>query len=190
MTERLLSACCLLALLLGVSGCRTTGAVVDTPEGGDPLPYALRDADGGFSVRLPGAPETEEDSIPTDHGPMRAVTWSFTAETAVYMVTYNEFPTGVLVHGTPEQQLAGARDGSIASTGGELVEEKPIVLAGHPGLEMAVRVNGGAYRARLFLAGSRLYQILVAAEDEGVFSDVATAFLESFSFDGASSPGS
>lgn len=178
-----------LAVLVLAPGCRTTGAVVDTPTGDDPLPYTLADAAGGFSVRLPAAPEAETDTVPTDHGPMQAMTWSYTAETAVYMVTYNEFPPDVLVHGTPEQQLAGARDGSLASTGGELVSESQLELSGHPGLEMAVRVNGGAYRARLFLAGPRLYQILIAAEEDGVFSDVATAFLESFTFDGAA-PGS
>ncbi len=211
MTRKRIGSFPLLVATLLLASCRTTGdpsegiqppsdeaVTVDREE--DPkqleppaepppvLPHAVRDESSRFEVRMPTPARLEKDTFETEHGSFRTLSYMSKKENAVFVATFNELPSDALAVANKRRQLLGARDGSLASTGGELLEEFMLTVSGHPGLEMAVRVSGGFYRARIVIANEGMYQVLVAADTEEIFSDLATAFLESLIIENGAEP--
>jgi hypothetical protein len=84
----------------------------------------------------------------------------------------------------PERVLIQAKDDLIEAAGGTQTADKSITLAGkYPGREFAAsfaKPRPGALRARIFLAGNRIYQVMAIGKEDYVNSPAATAFLESF----------
>ena len=95
--------------------------------------------------------------------------------------------------------IAGAADAVAAATdalldeacadlvhavGGTQTDGSAVALAGkYPGRTVTAttaRPKAGVLRARVYLAGTRLYKVSVFGKDEFANSDAATAFLESF----------
>ena len=147
-------------------------------------PEDYTSAAGGFKVRFPGKPKESETPLPP---PLTGTAKLLTAEVNGVAYTANFMDFGVPIG--PDQQsksLNGARDGAVANTKGKLVSEKSISLgANQPGREIVI--NAGVpqgsivIRQRFFLAGSRLYQVLVVATSEARTRDeMANNFLESF----------
>ncbi len=137
---------------------------------------------------MPASPEVEHDAYETTQGVLRSVTYTCEHQGVVYVVTYHIFPPGSIAHDKPEHQLAAARDGSVGSTGGEIISDQVLEGTPYPGLETLVRVDGGAYRTRIFATDSRIYQLLVASEEEEISSSLSSAFLNSFTFESDASP--
>jgi len=83
-----------------------------------------------------------------------------------------------------QDRLDGARDGAVKNVGGKLQDSKAITLdKKYPGREVSATIaqpKEGILRARVYLVGSRLYQVLVIGTKEHATSKEADAFLESF----------
>ncbi len=68
-------------------------------------------------------------------------------------------------------------------TFGSISDSRPVVLGTHPGREFRAEIPGpprGQIRGRLYLAGGRMYQVLVIGTANYVDGPAATEFLESF----------
>jgi hypothetical protein len=83
-----------------------------------------------------------------------------------------------------EQRLDGARDGAIGKVRGKLLKNQPIIMAGkYPGREFTASLSepaNGLVRARIWLVGKRLYQVMVIGTDTYAGSTSSTDFLDSF----------
>ena len=83
-----------------------------------------------------------------------------------------------------QQRLDGARDGAIKNVGGTQKSSSASTLAGkYPGREFSAGITQpteGLLRARIYLVGTRLYQVMVIGIDSYANSSEATAFLNSF----------
>lgn len=166
------------ALALGlVAACDS--ATSPQPDTGAAAPAAApvdtwvthTDADGGFTVRLPGAPKIETSKVPTDAG-------EFELHTAGYEVPFHDIyiavmwsplPPLLVEIGDTEKMLDGGVDGMKTSVNGTLDgPAKTIELEHHPGREVSLTaaVDGrtAKARARMYVVHDRLFQILVAAE--------------------------
>jgi hypothetical protein len=109
---------------------------------------------------------------------------------------FSDFP-GSAAATDPEKVLAGARDGAAGNVNGTVVDERPIELAGHPGLEIAVEIPAGAavpggamYRGRLYLVGNRLYQVIYVALKSDENPAEYQRLFESFQLDNPPAPNS
>ncbi|MFW6369185.1 MAG: hypothetical protein ACOC0J_01230 [Myxococcota bacterium] len=167
-------------LVLCLCACRTTPQAPSTPLENDLLPFVLADQQGMLTARMPAEPQVERESIETAHGALDSVTYSSEVSDVLFVVTVNLFPEGALDPASSLGSLEAARDASLGSTGGEITQERVTEVDGLTALEMTVLVEGGAYRTRMIVAGTRMYQILVAStKEEDVHTERASAFLDS-----------
>lgn len=142
---------------------------------------AYRSVTGGFQIRFPDgkAPEVEAKSI----GGKSPAIYLFKVQygTSGYVVTYDDLPRGTR---TPEQVLDGARDGVLESTGGNVETDTPLAIGPHPGRNLTVSATTSGIkmrqRVRLYLVGTRLYQILVVSPFWSAATAIEQDFLDSF----------
>jgi hypothetical protein len=82
-----------------------------------------------------------------------------------------------------QQMLDNVRDHIVVNARGKLTSSNSTTIVGkYPGREFTASVTQptGVLRARVYIAGNRLYQVWVVGKPEYVNSPEATAFLDSF----------
>jgi hypothetical protein len=137
-------------------------------------------AEGKFRVMMPGAPTQKRQQL----GPISLAMYTLENRDGAYMVGYCDVP---IPANEPEamtqRRLDGAREGAIRNINGGLIKENRIWLHGRePGREIEANVPGkGIIRARFYVAGRRMYQVIVIGTPALVHSADATRFLDSFS---------
>ena len=136
-------------------------------------------AAGKFSCEFPGSPKEQSQSVSGTQMKM----FSVEERTGAYMVAYADMP--IPANETPAEiqaRLDGSRDGMVQNMKGTFKSESKIELNGkHPGREVQAdlpKENAGV-RARVYLVGTRLYQIMVVGKKGFTDSAEATRFLNS-----------
>ncbi|MCA9055107.1 MAG: hypothetical protein KDA75_14800 [Planctomycetaceae bacterium] len=125
----------------------------------------------GFKASFPTAPQESVQSIETALGPIPYTTYMSEIEngSVAFGVAYNDYPEEVL-GADPEKILDGGRDGARDNLGGTIVSEISLSYRGHPGREFTIlsEVQGQRlmYHTRLFLIGTRLYQMQIVRVGE------------------------
>ena len=101
-----------------------------------------------------------------------------------WAVVYADYPEEVVQASDPDAMLDGAVAGAASNVGGEVVSKAEIALDGSPGRECTISLvqNGQdmVLRARIFLVGNRLYQIMVIVPKGEENSQEIDSFLQSF----------
>jgi hypothetical protein len=137
--------------------------------------------EGKFKVLMPGTPKESEAETESDFGKGVLHMNSLAASGMMFAANYSDFPTEVKK--VPLKQIYdSSRDGAVANMEGKLAKEKDIKLGDHPGREVLIDVAGGKrlFRARVYLVGQRLYQVVVFGTKEAATSKDADKFLDSF----------
>ena len=167
----------LTALLLAAS------AILQVPAG------SYESADGGFKIAFPAKAKNETRSVKSAAGMI--VSHSFVAEKAdvTYLVSYRDYPAQV-AKADPDRVLDEVADNLLSATkGAKLTVKRDIKIGPNPGKYVqftypAARGVAGMGRARLYLAGSRLYTLLAIGPKDEVTKS-AQAFMQSFTLSGA-----
>lgn len=122
--------------------------------------------EGGFTLLLPGEPQEHKQSVNTVAGSVDYIADITQVGNSAFGAGYSDYPENAM-QADPQTMLAGARDGAAKNINGTVTDQKPIELAGHPGLEITVEMpgsanapGGGIFRAHLYLVGRRLYQVI------------------------------
>jgi hypothetical protein len=132
--------------------------------------------EAGFSVQMPGAPESAIESLATRSGAVtlhcKGLERHWLSAPALYIVAYSDPLTAAA--GQPDEWLRLTRD-KFVDAGGEtpwghkqahVRSERAIELQGHPGLELWIEEPGGrAARARIYYSGERVYSLYVVDDD-------------------------
>ncbi len=126
---------------------------------------AFESEEGRFAIMMPGEPKVSESKIATSDGePTIQKQFVAGGESGVYLVSYQDNPN---LEGADEAAIARAfdvgRDGLKKAFHGEVLEEKAITLSDKfPGREIRLSIPqaGGQGRCRLYLVGTRLYQVM------------------------------
>lgn len=151
--------------------------------GGGAGPYTSQE--GNFRVDLSGTPKTTSRTDKTPAGPLTTHTTLLEdRDKFSRSVTYSEFPTGLLQGKDANTLLdAGMRGmGQAWLLGGQV----PVAIDGHPGREASFEVVGvgndenGAGRARCYIIGPRMYQVVIIGPKSKMNDALAKAFLDSF----------
>jgi hypothetical protein len=102
----------------------------------------------------------------------------------VFGIAVSDTPFGNESPETIQNRLDGARDGAIRNVGGTQKSSSPITLNGkYPGREFSASITQpkkGQVRARVYLVGSRFYQVMVMGTDSFATNSKADEFLNSF----------
>jgi hypothetical protein len=139
---------------------------------------------GGFRVALPCVPKEAEQPFNTGVGPVALHSFSVDRDGTTYAATYSDYPETFAL-ADPDRVLEGGIDGGVKGIKGKLLLKRNIALGGHPGREFSATTTGpgGApllYRARIYLVGTRLYQVVVCGPEAKVAGEAGDAILRSF----------
>src|SRR6478672_3088070 len=179
------SALCLLALLaLLPVGCKQFLEKLQNQNQNQNQPMEeFTSAEWKFKAKFPGKPKQDEK---TAMG-VKITMFSVELNDGMYGVAVSDMPMPAgTTAGDKERMLDAARDGAIRNINGKQTSSKPILLAGKyqwPGREFTAtftQPTQGQARARIYLVGKRLYQVLVMGTDSVATASQATEFLDSF----------
>ncbi|MCS6864848.1 MAG: hypothetical protein RMJ56_09595 [Gemmataceae bacterium] len=161
---------------------RVIGALILTLGGcGEPLPPEFVSAPYQFKVRFGSEPRQVDQ--PTKNIPSRL--FIVESPSGAYTVRVFALPiSSAQARDASPQLLAEAKADLLRAIGGNETSSRPITLAGkYPGLEVTATANRsqpGLLRARIILAGTRLYKVSVFGTHDFATTTAADTFLESF----------
>ena len=140
-----------------------------------------RTTSGGFEVRFPdGKPPEVEDKPVTGGLTVRLFKVQF--GTSGYIVTFDDFNRTSTR--TPQVILDGVKEGVLETTAGTVDHEEPLLLEGHPGLDLTISAttSGIAMRQRVhaYVVDGRLYQLIVVAPTWSGANSREQDFFDSF----------
>lgn len=146
---------------------------------------AYVDEVGGFSVEFAGEPVVSIDTFQTELGQVELYAYLVELSTThAQMLTYSDYPIAEQYIKDPYEFIDGAKVGALKSLGiTEMQLDERIEFMGVPGVEV-IGNNGGklTIHYKLFLKGSRLYQLGVLADGSDAELKKGEEFLESFKF--------
>jgi hypothetical protein len=144
---------------------------------------------GQFSVLMPGEPTEGTQNVDTPFGPIAVHTFMVELKNkdVAYVTGYSDYPEAAIQAIGAEKALDGARDGVVSNIHGRLIAESFITLQNkYPGRDIKVEARDGkhAVRNRVYLVKNRLYQVLIVTNTDGLLSNDAVKFLDSFKLQG------
>jgi hypothetical protein len=152
---------------------------------GDHTWQTFHSSEGRFRVTLPGSPSIDMQTLITAKGfvDLHLVACDGARPPISYAVYHSDLKemTTSGDEKLPDQRLHQAREVVSQLLGGRIVEERPILLEGHPGLELLIHTaTEGAVAARLFCVGDRFFLVLAVGEEVNLFKPPVRSFLDSF----------
>jgi hypothetical protein len=133
---------------------------------------------GGFSVKVPGKPTTKSEDISSANGPTTLHT--FLVETNegknFYLVGYSDYNTKL----DTTKSLDGVIDAQISSMKGKITSDKTITLKGYPGRAVTIETDDVIFYSTVYVAGSRLYQVMFGMPKGDPMPPEAKEFFTSF----------
>jgi hypothetical protein len=140
--------------------------------------------EGAFSILMPHQPARQSEPARTDAGPVDTIMYAAGTDTTSYVVIYSDFPFAPSSAEETNKRLDKGRDGGLARTKGKLVSESRIMLDGHLGREIKVRLDEGFLLVRIYAVNERVYQIIIAGTEAAIASPDAARFFNSFKLTG------
>lgn len=131
---------------------------------------------GGFSVMMPAKPEEElrPGNDFTTH------LFSVTTDDALYTVAYGDYAPSVRFN--VDDELVANRDNFLKGLDATLKTTKAITMDGRKGIEFTGENAQASFKSRVFIFGTRFYQVAVA-DLRGTDDTVnANRFFASFEF--------
>jgi hypothetical protein len=141
--------------------------------------------DKSFAILLPVGVREQDQTVPTNIGPIKAYFFSAKAKYHQFTVGYSDYPDSFIAKSNPTAMLDGSRDGEIKNLQGKLLGEGVIDIQGHPGREL--RIEGPQkliIKSRIYLVGKRLYQIMAISKQDHARDKKITEVFGSFRIEG------
>jgi hypothetical protein len=146
--------------------------------------FTLNPKGGKFSVALPDKPTEKTNKLKTDTGEVEVHMFLLDLKDRVYLVSYNDYPADSV--GTKvESVLDGVVEGNAKAIKGKVVSSERIKFGKkeYPGRDIRIEFGGekkNIYRARVYLVGDRLYQVVALGPDEFTKSKEVDEYFKSF----------
>ena len=129
-------------------------------------------------MAFPSAPIAGKQNISTTAGTVELRTYSAQDSSAELVAAVCDY--GATASGKdPDVILDGAEKGAIGNFKGHMVSEKKITLGANHGIAFEADSDSAHLSARIYLAGTTLYQVVVASPLNVPYADTAR-FLDSF----------
>jgi hypothetical protein len=134
--------------------------------------------DDGFAASYPSLPDLQRKNIDTPAGALDMRSYVAGAGDTALLIGVCDFGPA-FADKDPYQILEGAKKGSLANSGSNLLRERRIVLGKNQGLEFDAENNATHFTARMYLVGTTLYETLVVSPLNKPFNE-RERFLDSF----------
>jgi hypothetical protein len=149
----------------------------------DKKPTVFASKEGKFTVAMPEKPSEKTSKIPTDLGQLELHIFIVDQKERAYLVTYSDYPAGT-VKDNADKILTGVVEGNAKSLKSKVASEEKITIGKkkHPGREIKIEMpdKKGLYRARIYLVGDRLYQVVALGPEEFAKGKEVDEYLKSF----------
>jgi hypothetical protein len=133
---------------------------------------------GHFSILMPVKPTESKQDVATKLGPMvNNVFMAVTPAGHAYALSYADYPANNV---DPQETLDKVRDGAVNGIKGQLVKSTNITHKSYPGREFQATVGDGLYTSRVYLVGTRLYQMVAMGPKDRISAADINRFLTSF----------
>ena len=138
--------------------------------------------DGGFKVKFAGEPKVSSDIVPTDVGDIEMMSFLYEKSvTEAYMVAYSDYPTAMVEQSSAKDMLIGAKNGSSGNMGITSFDlDEEVEMDGNPGMYFKGNANSIYAEYKIFLVGSRLYQIAILRDGSYSMPERSDEFFNSF----------
>jgi len=131
----------------------------------------------GFRAQFPGEPQVSKNSVPVNGENFELRSYETDAgSTSLYVGVCDYGVKGAAAD--PRQMLSSAEKGAVEHMGAHILTEKKIALGSSPGVEFLAESDSLHFTVRMYMAGSVLYQTMVATPLKETFADTAR-FLDS-----------
>ena len=142
---------------------------------------------GKFSINLPAKPTEKTTKVKVGDRDVDLHVFSISSQKdRAYVVTYSDYPKDKIGE-DKDKFLAGVVERNVALLKGKVAAEEKVALgkAKHPGREVRVDLpdKKQLYRARVYVVGDRVYQIVVLGPEELVKGKEIDEYLASFKVD-------
>jgi hypothetical protein len=136
--------------------------------------------EGKFRVLMPGTPEASEVKFESEFGPATFHMNTVEEGESFYGAHYSDYTEAIKK--LPVKRVYDAsRDGAAENMKGKVVGEGDVKLGAHAGREIRIEVDGRSlFRARVFLVGTRLYQVVYFGPKGAATSKEVDRYLDSF----------
>lgn len=140
---------------------------------------------GKFSVLMPGtqAPEEKAQTVATETkvpeaAPYSTHLWIAPTDKGIFLVGYVAYAPGY--HPSAQSELEANRDNFVKGINAKLISSSATSLGAFPGVEFICESDTRTFKTRVFMVGSRPYQV-TAGTNKGI-DDSANVekFLSSF----------
>jgi hypothetical protein len=131
---------------------------------------------GGFSVMMPAKPE--EEVRPGED--LTAHLFTATTDNALYTIAYGDYAPSVRFN--IDDELAANRDNFLKGVDASLKTTKSLTMDGRKGLEFTGENSQASFKSRVFIFGTRFYQIAVAVLRGKDDAEDSNRFFASFEF--------
>ena len=149
--------------------------------------HSIKSDDGHFQVEMPGDPKISSAVIrplPEHEVEVHLLTVSVLAGKALFLVGYHDLDFTPQDDKKIKDVLDGGVKGTVLNTLGKLTKHEATTLDKHPGraFEYAGKRFGAQIRgtSRIYLVGSRIFQLTVLSTPEVDVAREATKFFDSF----------
>jgi hypothetical protein len=134
-----------------------------------------------FKAKFPGAPKEESQMA----AGMSMKMFGSESRNGVYAVAVADMPIPANEPAAKiDDRLEGAKLGMLNNIGGTIKSSTNLTLAGkYPGREFTASITkpvAGLVRARVYIVGTRMYQVMVMGKESFVTTADANLFFESF----------
>lgn len=142
--------------------------------------------EGKFSILMPSNRERKTQVSTTSAGPIDVISFQGGNDDASYTVSYADYPEEVVKNAEAAAIMKGVLGGQVKGLGGTISgEEKELTLGAVPGRTATFKMSsggvGGTAISRVYLAGNRLYQLILIHADSAKPSDAdINTFFDSF----------
>lgn len=132
----------------------------------------------GFQASFPAEPTLSKRNVDTQKGSFELRSYTCSDSSWAYLVGVCEYGSAISDQDS-YTTLENAKNGALANTNSHLVKEQKIKLSVVAGIAYESEGDEAHFTARIYLAGTTLYQVLVVYPIGNAPPD-AESFLESF----------
>lgn len=170
-----------------IAATRTGAALTLLAVAGQAGGYKYSPSDSSYTIKFPGKPQENTQTVETALGPIKVLYASFEANQGkrAYIASSTRYKIDPRRYNV-QKGLDGARDGMVQQTHGKVVKETRITYKGAPGREIYLTVAQGKAKVRIYVVngakGPTVYQAVIIDAGGKVDDAAATAFLGSLTF--------
>jgi hypothetical protein len=158
------------------------GACSKAPQRPEPPPQSTRSEGASWALQavFPGATSRKVAPVATPAGVLEQHTEMFQDAQMALVVQWADYPPAHVAGGTQEAFYDQAARGAAQAVGGRIQDSRRVELAGIAGREVLVDDGrGAAFKARMFLLGSRFHLAGVTTAPARISDPRVSAFFAS-----------